>query len=98
MLKKCLSVIGLGKKSEKATDEEKVNIFDNEFRRKMIADFEEAFDEKVAIIQDPENGVEELHKVDGTELDEEQVAFLAGFERGWNESMSTIADIAGWEE
>jgi hypothetical protein len=101
LLNKCLSVIGLGKKTvmdETDWEDSAGNIFDAEFRRKMSETFLETFEEKVSIIQDPENGAEELHKVDGTALTEEQMALLTGFERGWNEAFTTIALVAGWGE
>lgn len=69
---------------------------DAEFRRRMSAKFEEFFDERITIITDPENGNDEVHKSDGSALDDEQIDFLSSYEFGWNDAMSTVADIAGW--
>lgn len=60
------------------------------FQRDIINMMEEEFDEKVAIIQDPETEEETLHKVSGEEISESEFYALTYFEMGWNMCLKSI--------
>jgi hypothetical protein len=63
------------------------------FQTDIIAMMDSEFDERVAIIQDPETGEETLHKISGEEISESEFYALSFFELGWNSALRSFEEM-----